>query len=157
MGSSSSVHLFYGYCWDEPEEFIKCDDDWENVVAAKRGIKNPWDEHEPEEVPYTQQRAYTDRWIKENDAKLDEWRDTLWSIKAEFGVGVGHYGDYDYTSPYVHVVASEITFYGSKDITDLMPLEAKPEWDEMLDRWFKELRVKKPQKRARWWLVSSYG
>lgn len=179
MGQSTNAILFYGYCWNEEGDIFSEGenteddedverDEWSHRVAKKRGHMDPWNSYPRDEIEtlpyYREQRAAGEKWAEDNRQALDKWHEVIKAIEAEFGVDVGYHCSCDCPMSYVFVVASCTTArrgYPEKinpnAILDPGATEVM-DWNERLDKWFKELGVSKPpgQDAPGWWLVSHW-
>src|SRR6266567_7988042 len=111
MGVSTATLLVYGYVWEDEADLFGEDPaqderEWEEVVARKRGILNPWDAYPSGEfnaMSYEQRRAVGDAWMAEHRAELDAWYAAKKAIAAEFGVEIDQHGSDEWSVPIVKI------------------------------------------------------
>jgi hypothetical protein len=164
MGVSTDAIVFYGYCWDEEMDLLpeEAEDEWEEVVLKKRGVKSPWDDYLSDEeldgLPWNERQKANDQWYEANHAALNDWRDAKAAVAREFACVVGHHCVSDDSMPYV-CVADSVQRAGSGSPKELnLPLTPVcPDWDEKLEKFLAELGIVRPQERPRWWLVNYQG
>lgn len=173
MGVDSDAILFYGYCWedegnplehhrqppkeDREEGSIPA---WEDIIACKRGHKNPWD-HYPDEdrsLPYEERRRQSDAWIAAHNAEITAWTELTSAIEKEFGVDIGYHGSSEYSVPYLYVVDTRRrACLGEPKEIDPEALVAGAYEDDLLRRFANELGITLPEGGPQWWLVSYWG
>jgi len=165
MGVSTNAILFYGYCWDDESELLPDEGDsseWPERVALARGHTNPWlafPDEEVKKLPYPQQRTASDEWIKQHRAELDVWYEVKRDIEKEFGCEIGRHCSGDCPMPYITIAGSGKTVHrGYPETLTTSNLNISPEWDEMLERFMKELGISPPEGHSPgWWLASYWG
>lgn len=168
MGVSTDAILFYGYVWKEEQDLLervkgrKEDDEWPDILLRRRGIRNPWDGYPNAEIRairnYEEQRWRGDAWMTEHRAELDAWDAQKQAVEKEFGVDIGTHCSGECSMPFVHIVeAGTSARRGYPEKLEPDALHIDPAWDAKLDRFLKELGLRKPQKNPGWYLVSYWG
>jgi hypothetical protein len=153
MGVSTDAVFFYGYCWSEEEELIE-EDEWPEVVAKNRGLRDPW-----LDCPQVASREEVDQWVKQHRAEIDAWNDAKNAIGEEFGCDIGGHCSEQTTMPYVFIQGSEkLASRGYPERFDPDEMHADDAWNDRLNRFLKELGIRPPKKqKPGWWLVSYWG
>src|SRR6202453_1202093 len=164
MGVNTDAMLVYGYVWeDEHDLFSSADDDdedwdeedeedasdeWEEIIAAHRGILDRWAEHadelaEIEKVqPYTEGRRLSDRWRQDHRAELDAWSAAKKAIAHEYGVVSGRHGAGEWKGPVDNIAdAGHIARRGYPHQLTAADLAVDPEWDAKLQRFVTDLSI----------------
>ena len=154
MGASTDAILFYGYVWDDEGDLFP--GEWEEIVALKRGHKNPWDDY-----PSGESHEMQEKWVRDHSADLDAWRAIEKAIGEELGVGVDDHGADAWRCPYLFISDSRIEAYrGSPKEIPMATLGGRGThtWDDKLQRFIDELDIDiSKAKGPRWWLVSWWG
>lgn len=159
MGVSTNGLLFYGNLLGE--DYPECaggEVEWPEMVALKRGHKNPWDAFPQEnyDKPYDQRRAVSDAWRNANREAIDQWRNIRKQIEAEFGCEFQNYCSGDV--PMYAVIVSASAQVGRRGYpVEAKPLVTDPSWAGMLQRFADELGFKLPDGEPKWWLGSYWG
>lgn len=171
MGQSTDAILFYGYAWSEETQLWDNDryDEWEEVLATRRGIKNPWDmyresgaEAEHSQLPYPQQRPAFEAWKEANgfDALLEEWRAAKEAIKSEFNVDTASHCSCDYPMPYVYIPSSKfLAWRGDPTTIPLSDLndENTDAWNDSLTEFVQAMEIDiSDAEGPGWFLVSNW-
>lgn len=166
MGVSTDAVIFYGYCWSEEEELIDTGDkEWSELILAKRGETNPWDQHPPDNPArsetmeqYRANEARSKTWREANRAALDAWSAKKRAVQKEFGVELQQHCSDAHSMPYLEIAeAGFMARRGYPEEIDVTQLAVDPRWKGMLDAWLAEFGIEKPQAEPRWWLVSWWG
>jgi hypothetical protein len=153
MGQSTNGVLFYGYCWEDQQEF---DTDMDLVVKAilkSRGRTDPWDEHYNGDY-----QAYR-RWADgEGREEVSAWYDAAKQVKQELGVDWDTHCSGDYPIPYLYAVGSEKTAHRG-DREPVTSLDVDPAWREKLAAFLSSQGIGAPDgdNQPGWWLVSYWG
>lgn len=168
MGVSTDGIIFYGYCWEDEVRLFDGEQDWDRLIARKRGHVDPWSEF-PKELEdsehlryvrdYAKRNELVEKWKAEHRAELDAWYELLRGIEAEYGVELSYHCSDGCSMPYLHIKDEEITArrgYPVELNTDTA-FRVSPEWGEKFDRWLTEMGITKPHPEPRWWLVSYWG
>lgn len=178
MGQSTDAILFYGYTWPDEHGPLFDDEgerDWEEVLAVRRGISNPWafykdsgTEAAHNDLPYKDQRHAYEAWKAEVgfDALLAEWDAAKEAVKSEFNVRVSSHCSCDFPIPYIYIKGTEIrASRGFAEEVDVIRLTEAPfdEWNDELDRFIAELDIDMstpeygdPPVGPGWFLVSNW-
>jgi hypothetical protein len=171
MGASIDAHLFYGYIWDDEDDYgkIACaihgvdeDDyepgehslsDWADVIHERRGHPNPWVDF-PNDAP----QATTDAWVAANREAIDRKFAELKAIKDEFGVSLDWHGHHECQAPHLLISGTKRTASGTDGLgVTAADLWVNPDWRDRLDKWLAEFGIEAPQPEPQWWIVAEYG
>ena len=155
MGVSTNAILFYGYTWNDECDLLgeDCGDmEWQDVVAKKRGVPDPWSAF------YEQRTIETSKWVAEHRAELDALCAVKKSIKEEFGCDIWSHCSNDFSIPYVSInAARKVAYRGFPQEIFATDLTVNPSWGAQLDRFMAELGIEKPHDKPGWFLVSYWG
>ena len=168
MGMSSDGLLFYGYIYEDEgsvfgynEDEEDSDDEWDKIIAGRRGITNPWDNFPTEEADkirdYKERQKFIDAWCDSVDLK--SWHAALKSIKEEFGCDIGWMGHLEYSYPCIFVNESQKKAYdySVQNVTELLTSPSPlAEWNAKLEHFITELGLE-PSEGPGWYLTSTYG
>lgn len=158
MGQSTNGVLFYGYCWEDQQEFDTDRDAVVKAILAGRGHPDPWDAHYTGPEPY---EAYK-RWAAtpEGREEVGAYRELRQKAEAELGVDWGEHCSGEYGIPYLYALGTEKTAYrGDREPVDPAALAVDPAWRERLDAFLASQRIEPPEgeNQPGWWLVSYWG
>lgn len=143
MSTSTNAIAFYGYIWGEK----RIDSEWSKKIAKARGHKNPWDSF----IESTKED--NDAWVASHRTQLDAWYDINKAIEEEYGVSLGEHCSDGCVMRYVS--AFELTAYRGCPVRLRLPFD--PSWEEKLNTWLRDMKLRAPQKRPHWWLASWWG
>ena len=163
MGVSTDAILFYGLAWEDELDLlarhVKVDRalEWEEVVARKRGHRNPWDDLDSTTGSYEECRKRVDDWDAANRVAIDAWFDTKAAINAEFGVDIDWHCSDDCRMPYLFVASTRVRAYrGTVVVVDATSLFVLSEWADMLKRFADELEIDVSEAKGPGWLLVSH-
>lgn len=181
MGVSTDAKLVYGYVWDDEHDLFRsgADDDedydededededggeeWEEIIAARRGILNPWAEHAEELAaieqirPYTESRRLGDEWTTAHRAELDAWSAAKKAIAEEYGVEIDHHGSGEWECPVVKISgAGHTAARGYPHQLTAADLAADPSWDAKLQRFVTDLGIDTSEAKGPGWFIMSW-
>jgi hypothetical protein len=170
MGASIDAHLFYGYLWDDGDDYgkIACaihgvdeDDyepgehslsDWVEIVLERRGHVDPWLSH-PGGTD-----AVNKAWVAANREAIDARHDAKDAIASEFGVDLGVHGHHECQAPHLLIAGTKRTASGPDGLgITAADLWVDPDWRDRLDKWLAEFGIEAPQPEPQWWIVAEYG
>ena len=166
MSTSTNGMLVYGYIWNEDVDILKAartgEDDqreWPEIIAARRGIANPWDGYpaEIEAMPYERRRVEGEKWIAAHRAEIDARRAAITAIEADFGVVINSHGSSEWRCPIVSIPGADITAYRGypKQITRAN-LEVGADWDAKLAAFVAELGIDTSDAEGPGWFLASW-
>jgi hypothetical protein len=170
MGTSIEAHLFYGYLWDDEDDYgrIACaihgvgEDDyepgehslsgWEDIILERRGHVDPW-------VSFPGGTdAVNKAWVAANREAIDIKLAAKDAINSEFGVGLKHHGHRDAQAPHLEITGTRLSATFTEGLA-VKPetLTEDPDWRDRLDKWLAEFGISPPQPHPQWWIVAEYG
>lgn len=143
MGTSTNAILFYGYVWKEEAELCE-DNEWIDVVLAKRGVKDPY-----AVIPY----------VKPSEVDSSAYFEAKRLLEEEIGCDIGFHCSGAYAIPYVFITDSEITAYRGdavKVASAQLIVSSNPSWAEKLDAFVQELEIDLSEAQGPGWFLVSY-
>lgn len=167
MGTSTDAMLFYGYIWEDEFELFPADDpegegdndaEWEEIIAARRGILNPWCDFPSEigRLPYPEQERAGKRWTDGHRAELDAWHEAKKGISLEYGVEIDHHGSDSWSVPIVKIAGAGYTAArGYPHKVAVADLAVGPEWDGKLRRFTGDLGIDTSEAQGPGWFIAS--
>lgn len=166
MGVSTDAKLVYGYVWEDElallpfvDEESGEQDEWQEVIAARRGIKDPWTEF-PEELdrlPYPEAERAGDEWTAAHSAEVAAWDDALKAITEEYGVGIDRHGSSEWTVPVVKIdAAGKTAARGYPQELTAADLAVDPEWDGRLRQFVTDLNIDTSEAKGPGWFLASW-
>lgn len=162
MGVSTDAILFYGYVWEDEAELFDDNDgetEWEEFLAVRRGIVNPWDAYPQgiERLPYAEKRAAGDQWRADHRAELDEWRAAKKAIEDEYGVEIDSHGSDEWSVPLIKIAgAGHTAARGNPHQLTATDLAVDPEWDGRLRRFVDDLEIDASEAKGPGWFIASW-
>ncbi len=172
MGVSTDALLVYGYVWEDEHDLFgdpdeesgedsEIDGEWEEIVARRRGIPDPWDQYpaEIERLPYDEKRHKGDEWIAAHRAELDAWSDAKTAITSEYGAEIDSHGSGEWSCPIVKIKgAGHRAGRGDAHAIDPVTLAIDPSWDGKLQRFIADIGIDISEAAGPgWFLVSWWG
>jgi hypothetical protein len=175
MGVSTDAMLVYGYVWgDEHDLFRSVSDDdedrdededddssgeWEEIIAARRGIANPWDSYPQiiERLPYPDRERRGKEWTDEHRAELDAWHAAKKAIAEEYGVDIDSHGSGEWSCPVVKIAgAGHTAARGYPHKLTVGDLAVDPGWDGKLQRFVTDLGIDTSEAKGPGWFIASW-
>ena len=174
MDVSTDAMLVYGYVWKDEHDLFGVDDEdfddddrdepeWEETIAAQRGILNPWAEHADELArieaiqPYAESRRLGEEWTAAHRAELDAWHAAKKAIAGEYGVEVDRHGSDQWTVPVVKIAgAGHTAARGYPRKLAAADLAVDPEWDAKLQRFVTDLGIDASEAEGPGWFLMSW-
>ena len=161
MGVSTDAMLAYGYVWEDEFDLLGGGgEDWQEVIAARRGISDPWAARPDfSHLPYEEQKRQGSEWTEAHRAELDAWYAARKAIAGEYGVEVDQHGSDGWSVPVVKITGAGHTAargYPRKLTAD--DLAVDPAWDARLQRFVADLGIDTSEaKGPGWFLMSWWG
>lgn len=162
MGVSTDAVLAYGYVWEDEFDLLADDEsEWEEVIAAQRGINDPWTAYpqEIERLPYEERQRKGREWTEAHRAELDAWHAAKKAITEEYGVEIDKHGSDEWSVPVVKIAgAGHTAARGYPHKLTAEDLAVNPAWDARLQRFVADLHIDVSEaKGPGWFLMSWWG
>ena len=155
MGRSVSAYLFYGYQWNEPQEFehVSDLDTTERAlgILESQGIFNPLDSL----LLGDREASRLFRTTESGKAALTEYYDRVAEIKNQLGADWEWSGAEGYAKPLVYVLGTMTEADWGEASSVLGNLDVNPGWKHTLDKFLADLDIESPTgyNQPGWWLA----
>lgn len=149
MGVSTDALLVYGYVWDDETDLLGSEDDgdhaWEEIIAKRRGLTDPWASHPGGHRP---------DWVEAHRAEIDAWNEAKKAIEIEYGVEIDQHGSDQWSVPIIKITGAGYRArrgYPQKLVT--RDLIADPDWDAKLQRFITDLNIDTSEAKGPGWFL----
>lgn len=152
MGNDASAYVFYGYCWNEEQDFSTYMETWAENKLKASGRTDPWESHPGGRRP---------DWVAENREAIDAWSAAKKTLIDELPVEWDRHASGDSPMPML-VVKGTKTSADWGEPKPLFPYQmAEPGigWKAQLDAFLASECVDPPEgeNQPGWWMVAYWG
>lgn len=149
MGNDASAYVFYGYCWNEEQDFSTYMDTWAENKLKATGHSDPWERHPGGRRP---------DWVAENSEAIDAWDAAKKALIDELPVKWGRHASGDCPMPMLMVKGTKT----SADWGQPCPLpstEVGEQWKTQLDAFLVAEGIDPPEgeNQPGWWMAAYWG